>query len=301
MAGEREQTVARLRQRLLAEARPAGWGYYTGKTSRIEPTCWALLALGGTWSDGDWQAFARQHVSAVTERQRDGGLLVESDPLANLAVNGLALVCLTALSLPGHEEPTARLKAGIVGLKGVKLPQGNGTQNDTLQGWPWVRDTFSWVEPTAWCTLGLKKRDGSKRSGDAAPRVDEAERLLLDRICTTGGWNYGNASTLGQDLRPYVPTTAIALLAMQDRGSDQGISRSSEWLAANRLSESSTLALSLASMSLKMYGLTADDVDMRLTNVVSKSEASGHLLGIAMAAYALSADRHKLEALRVRA
>ena len=33
----------------LREARnlDGGWGYYAGKSSRLEPTCWALLALGG--------------------------------------------------------------------------------------------------------------------------------------------------------------------------------------------------------------------------------------------------------------
>jgi len=302
MAGDRENTVGRLRDRLLADAGSVGWGYYSGKTSRIESTCWALLALGETWSDGDWQSFAGRHVALLTESQQQSGLLVETDArLANFAVNGLALICLTAMALPDTEQAASRLKGGIIGVKGVKLPQGTGKQNDTLQGWPWVRDTFSWVEPTAWCTLGVKKRDGSKRSGNAAPRVDEAERLLLDRVCAPGGWNYGNANTLGQDLRPYVPTTAIGLMAMQDRRSDAGISRSSEWLAANRFSESSTLALSLASMSLKICGLPADDVDVRLIDVVVKSESSGHLLGMAMAAYALSAARHNLEALRVRA
>ena len=36
-----------LRQQLL-DGRNAdgGWGYYRGRVSRLEPTCWALLALG---------------------------------------------------------------------------------------------------------------------------------------------------------------------------------------------------------------------------------------------------------------
>ena len=34
---------------LLVRGRNAdgGWGYFAGKASRLEPTCWALLALAG--------------------------------------------------------------------------------------------------------------------------------------------------------------------------------------------------------------------------------------------------------------
>jgi len=303
MAGDRTQTIDRLRLRLLSDAGTAGWGYYSGKASRVEPTCWALLALAAVWNtaDGDREAFQRKHLAYLTGIQRPSGLLVETDDaLANMSANGLALIALAASTSSEVVALRARLLAGVVAVKGVRLAQSEGKQNDQLQGWPWVRDTFSWVEPTAWCLLGLKKA-ASRGDSDAAARTEEAERLLLNRVCTTGGWNYGNANTLGQDLRPYVPTTAIGLLAMQDRPAEREISRSSQWLAENRLSESSTLALALTSMSLKILGLPADDVNVRLMDVVARSEASGHMLGMAMAAYALSADLHNVEALRVRA
>src|SRR4051812_8868605 len=62
MARDRAQTIERLRTRLLSDAGNAGWGYYEGKASRIEPTCWALLALSGTWDGtlGEWPAFAQR-------------------------------------------------------------------------------------------------------------------------------------------------------------------------------------------------------------------------------------------------
>src|SRR3954469_19209532 len=38
--------IDRLRDSLLAGRNPdGGWAYYAGKQSRIEPTCWAMLAL----------------------------------------------------------------------------------------------------------------------------------------------------------------------------------------------------------------------------------------------------------------
>jgi hypothetical protein len=303
MANAREDAVGRLHQHLLDAARPAGWGYYRGKASRIEPTCWALLALIGSPQDtGAEQTPLRQrHVAFLSAIQRSSGLLVETDDaLANLSANGVALAVLPSIDTPEARPLTARLRSGLVGVKGVRLPQSGGRQDDQLQGWPWVRDTFSWVEPTAWCLLGLK-RAAEAHDPAAAARVAEAEKLLLNRVCTAGGWNYGNANTLGQDLRPYVPTTAIALLAMQDRGGERDVNRSAQWLFDNRLSEPSTIALSLASLSLKIFGFAADDVDRVLMDAVERSESSGHVLAVAMAAYALSADRHNVEALRVPA
>lgn len=116
-----------------------------------------------------------------------------------------------------------------------------------------------------------------------------------------GGWNYGNASALGQDLRAYVPTTALGLLAMQDRRSEPNIEKSVRFLVQERLTEASALALSLTAICLRVLGVPADDVEARLAEVAVQSDSRGHLLAMAMASYALSADRHHLEAFRVRA
>ena len=43
---DRLAAVSRLRQTLLDRASSqGGWAYYAGKAARIEPTCWALVAL----------------------------------------------------------------------------------------------------------------------------------------------------------------------------------------------------------------------------------------------------------------
>src|SRR5262249_42902645 len=88
-------------------------------------------------------------------------------------------------------------------------------QDNTLQGWPWIEESFSWVEPTAWCMLAMKISSALLPDRERAARIDEAERLLLDRMCQTGGWNYGNSNTLGRELSAHVPTTALALLALR--------------------------------------------------------------------------------------
>ena len=79
----------------------------------------------------------------------------------------------------------------------------------TLQGWPWVVGTHSWVEPTAINVLALRS------AGQAGhPRCREAVKLLLDRQLPEGGWNYGNTTVLGHVLRPQVQPTGLALAAL---------------------------------------------------------------------------------------
>src|SRR5204862_3739187 len=134
-----------------------------------------------------------------------------------------------------------------------------GGQDSRLQGWPWMPDTFSWVEPTCWCMLALKKTQAHARAS-AVARIVEAEKLLLNRSCSVGGWNAGNASAMGQDLRPYVPTTALGLTSMQDRRSDPVVARSIAYLDGARLAEPSALALALTTVCFHLYRLSTDDV-----------------------------------------
>lgn len=305
MVADHSPLVEHLQQRLLSSAGATGWAYYTGKvSSRIEPTAWALLALGSTWeaSRGSWADFARPHIGFLAARQGSDGLLSDTEPgLVNFTTAAVAAFVLTQFPAQVPAGVLSKLYDGLVSAKGVKIDAFDPKQDNQLQGWPWLRDTFSWVEPTAWGLLALKRADPSRRSRATAARAQEAEKLLVNRTCVAGGWNYGNASALGQDLRAYVPTTALGLLAMQDRRSEPNIEKSVRFLVQERLTEASALALSLTAICLRVLGLPADDVEERLAEVAVQSDSRGHLLAMAMASYALSADRHHLEAFRVRA
>src|SRR5262245_57395754 len=92
MTAERSALVERLQQQLLKEAGAAGWPYYRGKSSRVEPTCWALLALGASWPTAreSWSDFARPHLQWLFSRQTPDGLLTDTEPaLANLTAHAL--------------------------------------------------------------------------------------------------------------------------------------------------------------------------------------------------------------------
>ena len=288
----------RLRDTLIAAANPGGgWPYYAGKSSRVEPTCWALLALKGTTEDAaDWPRVAEPHVQWLARTQRADGLLVDvAEAPANFASNGLAVCVLTDLG-SGAPDVT-RIVDALIAAKGISVNEPDPRQDNALQGWPWLPDTFSWLEPTSWCVLALKKAGTQSRG--AAARIEEGERLIANRVCEPGGWNYGNASVVGQDLRPYVPTTAVALLAMQDRPRSAAVERSVAWLRDSRLKEPSATALAMAAIALRIHGQPVDDVEVRLAGDVERAERVGNLHALAMMLYALTADRHGLRALHV--
>ena len=102
--------------------------------------------------------------------------------------------------------------------------------------------------------LALKKLRANLGAVFPSKRVAEGERVLYDRECTEGGWNYGNRAVLGEDLPPYPDSTAIALIALQDQPPGRN-DRSLQ--ALRRLIDdphASGLALALGTICLSVYG-----------------------------------------------
>jgi hypothetical protein len=272
-----------LRQFLRDGKNPdGGWGYYRGKASRLEPTCWALLALGADGSSGD--VLRRWPATAGLLLERDGG-----EP--NFAFHGVALLALRALGIE-HEKGNAVLVSSVQQIKGIALePTPFFKQDNSLQAWPWVAGTFSWVEPTAWCLLALKRWATTMPAAIDRSRVDVAERLLIDRCCRDGGWNYGNADVMGQQLKPFVPTTAVGLMAMQDRTSHPVIERSRQFLEGHATAERSGVALGLSLLALRALHLAADGPREALREQLPTILAIGNHLSAALALYALGGER----------
>jgi hypothetical protein len=117
-----------------------------------------------------------------------------------------------------HEHARAQALGWLLRTQGHTLPRSDASQaeighDSTAIGWPWVADTHSWLEPTALAIVALC-REGQARH----PRVTKGIELLLDRSLKGGGWNYGNKSVFGRDLRPQPGPTGLALVALAARG-----------------------------------------------------------------------------------
>lgn len=152
-----------------------GWGYFAGKLSRIEPSCWALLAL----------ARARRvppNLNRLLDWPRHDGWLVDvAGAPVNYGFNALA-----GLTLATHDTGMASARAlarALVDVRGMRLQQAPAfRQDNSLQAWPWIDGTFSWVEPTAWSLLLLKKLGVGQSGQGAAERVQVGEAMLRDRV-----------------------------------------------------------------------------------------------------------------------
>ena len=286
-------TPAAIRAALLAARNPdGGWPYYPQHTSRLEPTVWAVLALA---RDADRPA----EIDVVVRWPGKDGWLVDgpADAPVNYPFNALAaLACVDRPDRPGAGQLVTTIANQLVDVKGLALEQNNAQrQNNALQAWPWIDQTFSWVEPTAWCTLLLKKIKKQRIPG-AAERIATAERVIRDRVCHDGGWNYGSSNVYGQELYPYVPTTAITLLAMQDQRADPAVVKSLKYLETNVTSERTSVALALSAICFAVYGLPIDAIGRALAGPAALSLSRDNVLGLAMSLYALSENPHAMAA-----
>jgi hypothetical protein len=120
--------------------------------------------------------------------------------------------------------------------------------NGQLVGWPWVLGTHSWQEPTAWFVLALKAMGLTDH-----PRTREGIRLLVDRLLSRGGCNFGNTVVLGQKLRPQVEPTGVTLLALVgEQINDPRIELSLQYLSETISAETTPISLGYG-----LLGLTA--------------------------------------------
>ena len=249
---------------VAAQDADGGWGAEPGKRSNTEATALAILALGAA-SDAAAPSALRRGLTWLADHQRpDGGwpLGVGQDqstwptPLAVLAVLSRSELRERAVGglrwLVGHGgiDPGWLLRA-LYRLWPAALPV---RMDPTLKGWSWNPDAFSWVEPTAYALLALKKGRVVVSGPDVDARIREGESMLYDRVCEGGGWNYGNTNVYGVNVPPYAEVTAIALLGLQDRR-EMPAHRSSIEAMRRMLAEmDSGFALSWAIACLAVHG-----------------------------------------------
>jgi hypothetical protein len=109
---------------------------------------------------------------------------------------------------------------------------------------------------------------------------------------------------MGQDLFPHVPTTAIALLALQTRRHDPAVVRSLGYLESHWSDEPSPLALGLSLICLHTYERSTDAIAARLRTLedgrAQQAESGSgtprqpeNLHALAVAVTALSLDAHE--------
>ncbi|MFN4260612.1 MAG: DUF362 domain-containing protein [Gemmataceae bacterium] len=204
-----------------------GWGYVAGQSAQLEPTCLAILALSL-----EPERFANEIQTGVKTlhrfRQADGSYRPSTGRQEVVWPTAQVLFVLATL---GQDQEVARASAArLLEVRGEALKDEKEAAKTLdidcrLQGWPWSRGNFSWVEPTAWACLALQ-RLGCQRQ----PRVEEGMRLLLDRALDQGGVNYGSKHVFGRPTEPIPTLTALMMLALQRQPQSPQRARALEYL-----------------------------------------------------------------------
>ena len=231
-----------------------GFGPRPGLPSEPEPTALATLAL----DDDAGRAWLASHQRA------DGSLaLVIGDRVnpPDESVNDSA-TSLAALAMPAG-APREKALDYIVAHQAVQLSSSSPVvpMDVSLRGWSWTPFTFGWIEPTSRNLLALQILRPS-----ATAQITDAVKLLADRSCVGGGWNYGNREVWDTDLEPYAQTTAIGLIGLQGSGDAKVVTDG--YTVLRRLwpieAGGLSLGLSLIAMRLAADGTDAERADIEV-------------------------------------
>jgi hypothetical protein len=241
-----------------------GWGFRQRGESRVEPSCWALLALSRSVLPDDVAAVAAGKRFLHGAQLPDGSWA--STPGQSTGCWVTALVCLTLLSdaksesrvatglrwlcddWPRDGAPWRRLLSSFSAHRKIS------PLNRALRGWGWTPRTSSWVEPSAFALLALQNSPGRLLPPGAERRRLLGEAMLYDRMCPGGGWNCGNPMVYGVAGEPLVVPTSLALLALRGYPERTENAMSLDWLANCARTAESAASLALAKICLQTYG-----------------------------------------------
>jgi hypothetical protein len=264
---------------LAVQNTDGGWSYTPGTPSTPEATCYAALALYAGFPPDT------QSQNTVAWLAKHTELRVKSSPL--WAAGSLTLLTLRRLgSAPNVQSALVErlLSSSVHQTEENPLVKLNGQ----LRGWPWVDGTFSWVEPTSYALVALKAAGMRKHE-----RVLEAERLLCNRVCSDGGWNYGNPRVRNEDLPSMVPTTALATIALQGAPTNAMIvARALALMEHQASAHPSSLALSWTVLCASVYGRSVPGIlQLLLTRQLPDGSWRGQVHLTALALLALRATQ----------
>ena len=292
-----------LAQRLREHANPdGGWGYTPGSRSRDRADQLGAARAGGGLDDRRrLVAGARISASSAAHRHPEACSPIDADAPPNYAFSALAALAVNGTYGQPRRAVVPRLTEAIIGGRGVALPAdeddapaeqspGLAVDRRLLQ-----LGRADGVVPAAAETAAGRVPDGRMRSPHRGGRSAAVRSLLRRRrleLRQRGG--------AGQSLDPFVPTTAMALLALQDRrGAPDRHERASRYLQAHAQSESSGMALALSLICFARFGLPTEALEEALVAQYARSRFLDQQHVMAMALYALAAGRTGMGAFRV--
>ena len=285
-----DQAVKFLKQ---SQNSDGGWGAIAGKQSNTESTALGLLALRSLDDSRENSVLEKAEQWLAKTQNPDGSWFYGAGSKAPSWSTALAVMALSDSIV--EAERLVRAGNWILAQEGskpgilAKLILALSFQkkavhlNDDLVGWSWTPGSFSWVEPTSYCLIALKKIKSRLSAKAVQERVDQAELMIYDRMCEGGGWNYGNAAVYGDPLWPYPDITALALIALQDHKERNDNRVSLRALSKMAETTDSGLALGWTTVCLSVYGEDTSELRKRLDQKFARTKFLGETKPVALA------------------
>jgi Prenyltransferase and squalene oxidase repeat len=282
---------------LGAQNEDGGWGAVKGKRSNTESTSFALMALNSM----EGKPFIQQTTVGLKwlleHQKEDGSWLLNDASKQSSWTTPIAVLAL--LSFQDQRENARRAAKWVLTQEGKKpgwvasllvrlsLVKKIVELDPYLSGWSWTAGAFSWVEPTSYSLMALKKLKRSLPGTNCEERIRQGELLIYDRMCESGGWNYGNSRVLGEALWPYPDVTAVALIALQDRAGSEANQTSLRALFTMMREAASGAALGWGILCLTLYNQDVREWKRILVKNFEKTRFLGETKPVALAVLAL--------------
>lgn len=258
-----------------------GWGFQKGQSSWLEPAVYSALALHGTRA-------ARLAADWLKPWQTPEGAWVTS-PQTRQPSWATSLAVVLKCVLGERDEAWRRGVAWLVQRRSRTFPAPGRIErllrrepvvdhDQTLAGWPWTAGTAGWIEPTSHAVRALALSEPHARMKGLRERIEEGARLILDRQCRDGGWNYGNKRVLGEDLESFPECTALALIGLCGRKGPQ-VDRILECALGHWRRRPRGLAQALLRIALRMHGVSFDDLPVAVNHRTETTVLALSLIG----------------------
>jgi hypothetical protein len=145
-----------------------GWPFLSGGQSRVEPTCWAALAIFNSAGDSNNESFCKfreylHPLNSLTALARFTEMTPAVPPTAVMVLsadspserNAAAALKWLCEDLPRDSSPFRRF------LQSLRPKSEIVSQNDSYRGWGWTPKTASWVEPTSFALMALRQANSN--------------------------------------------------------------------------------------------------------------------------------------------